>query len=190
MILIVGLGNPGNKYKNTRHNSGFKVVDNISSRYCMEVLPDKKMCAYLGRGEIEGRTVLLAKPQSFMNDSGIVVSSLVRYFRISAQSGLVVVCDDIDLPPGCVRIRKKGSSGGHKGLESIIKELGNSNFIRVRIGVGRPLKKRNVIGYVLSEFNKNELEVIKNSIARAGEAIKTVISEGVEKAMSIYNREE
>lgn len=190
MNLIVGLGNSGNKYKNTKHNVGFQVIDAISVQHKIKILPDKKMCAYLGKGCVEGENVLLAKPSSFVNQSGEVVRSLVEYFNIPIQEKLIVVCDDMDLPLGKMRIRGKGSSGGHKGLESIIRELGDSNFIRIRMGIGRPPQKKDVVEYVLSEFKKNESKFILKSISRVAEAIAAIIKEGIEKTMNIYNREE
>ncbi|OIN97578.1 aminoacyl-tRNA hydrolase [Candidatus Desantisbacteria bacterium CG1_02_38_46] len=189
MILIVGLGNPGNKYKNTKHNLGFKIIDAISSRYKIKILPNKKFCAYLGRGYMEGEEVLLVKPGLFVNQSGTVVRSLVEYFNIPVQSGLIVICDDMNLSVGRMRIREKGVSGGHKGLESIIKKLGETNFIRIRIGIGRPTQKEDVTEYVLSGFEKSEKEFIISSISKAVLAIAAIINEGIKKAMNIYNRE-
>ena len=189
MKLIVGLGNPGSKYENTRHNLGARVIDAISSQLNIEILFNKKMCAYMGRGYIDSEDILLIKPQFFVNQSGVVIRSLVKHFNVPVYSGLIVLCDDMDLPVGKIRIRKKGSSGGHKGLESIIKELGESNFVRIRMGIGRPLRKKNIVEYVLSSFKKSESGLVRDSIARAIEAITTIVKEGVEKAMNIYNKE-
>jgi peptidyl-tRNA hydrolase, PTH1 family len=188
VILIAGLGNPGKEYENTKHNLGFRVIDDLCSQFNIGISPDKKLNVYSGRGKIENHFVLLVKPQSFMNNSGTAVSSLARYFKISAEK-LIVICDDIDLPLGSIRIREKGSSGGHKGLESIIRELGYSNFCRIRIGIDRPSRKEDVVDYVLSGFNKSETELVKKSISKACSAIPTIICEGIKKAMSIYNRE-
>jgi len=189
VILIAGLGNPGSEYENTRHNLGFNVIDTIASRYRIKLRFNKKMYAHLGKGCIDSEDILLVKPASFVNQSGEIVVSLVKYFQVPVRSGLIVICDDINLPFGKIRIREKGSSGGHKGLESIIKELGDSNFIRIRIGVGRPATKEDVAEYVLSEFKQNELKIIREAISKAGEAITVVINEGVKKSMSIYNGE-
>jgi PTH1 family peptidyl-tRNA hydrolase len=189
VILIAGLGNPGNEYKNTKHNLGFRVIDEISSLNNIKISLNKKMCASLGSGCISYEDVIIAKPQCFMNQSGTVVRSLVDHFGIRVQPELIIVCDDMDLPVGRIRIRLKGTSGGHKGLESVIRELGDTNFIRIRIGIGKPPQKEDVVEYVLSGFKKNEAEYVVKSISNAAEAVAAVITEGVEKAMSVYNRE-
>lgn len=187
MILIAGLGNPGSEYEKTRHNLGFMTVDTIASYYKIKILFNKKMCAYLGKGFISSEDVLLAKPSSFVNQSGIVIKSLIKYYNIDARSELIVICDDMDLPIGRIRIRERGGSGGHKGLDSIIKQLDSSDFIRIRLGIGKPPKK-DVVEYVLSKFKKSETGLMQESISRACNAITTIINEGVTKAMSIYNR--
>ena len=134
--LVVGLGNPGRQYEATRHNVGFMAVEAVADKYSMQFKGSKQR-ADVARGTIDGRIVLLAEPLTYMNESGLAVSALVQYYRVDA-SRLLVVCDDIDLPFGTLRMRAQGSSGGQRGLQSIIQQLGSDRFARLRIGVGRP----------------------------------------------------
>ncbi len=183
MWLIAGLGNPGRKYSKTRHNIGFMVLDEVAHRYNIE-FTDKKEYR-IGKGFIEDKQILLVAPLLYMNLSGIAINNVLKKYTIQTQN-LIVVYDDLDMETGKIRIRKTGSSGGHKGVESIISNLGSKDFIRVKIGIGRepgvPAEK-----YVLSKFNKDEITIIKDSINTVVDAIVTIINEGVDKAMNFYN---
>lgn len=193
MKLIVGLGNPEGRYAKNRHNIGFICLNHFARHYSIR-WNKKQANARTGTGEIMGNTVLLAKPQTFMNCSGQPVSRLVNKFRIDLND-LIVIHDDLDLPPGKIRIRQGGSSGGHKGINSIINELGSRDFIRVRFGIGRPFPKGSsfrtnddeIIDFVLSNFTSDEQLSIKPSIIKVSDAITCLLNEGLEAAMNGYN---
>ena len=188
MKLIVGLGNPGVAYSRNRHNIGFACLRHFARNYDIR-LDRKQSHARTGSGEIEGETVFLARPQTFMNLSGKSVSRLVNRFKVDFDD-LIVIHDDLDLPLGRIRIRQGGSSGGHKGIESVIGELGSQGFIRIRIGIGRPsenVSEDEIIGFVLSDFTPEEEKVVKKAIAGVSDAILCLIAEGLETAMSKYN---
>jgi len=193
MKLIVGLGNPGRSYANNRHNVGFVCLNHFARRQGIRF--DKKQCkARIGSGEVAGSEVLLAKPQTYMNRSGQSVRLLVDKFNISPDN-LLVIHDDLDLPLGRIRIRQGGSAGGHKGAGSIIAELGSQNFIRIRVGIGRPVKNEGftefsedeIINYVLSDFTPDEKQAITQVIPRVSEAILYLLTEGLVAAMNKYN---
>lgn len=186
MFIIVGLGNPGRRYENTRHNIGFKVIDLLSIKHNIP-LENKDIYA-IGEGDIAEKNVILLKPLTFMNKSGFAIKSLAQRLKISDLTNkLIVVHDDLDIDVGNLKIKKGGSSGGHKGVESIINELGLKDFIRVKIGIGRPVNIA-VDEYVLSNFKISEKKTISNVIIKATEAIASIMTDGLEKAMSIYNR--
>jgi PTH1 family peptidyl-tRNA hydrolase len=182
MKLIVGLGNPGKKYENTRHNVGFKVIEILSERLNIKV--NKKECfSLIGKNE----EVILAKPQTFMNSSGEAVSCLCKKFNVKSAD-LVLIYDDIDLPLGKIRIRSKGSSGGHKGVESVLNNLNTEDFIRVRIGILNKIKPKDVVNFVLSEFDEEEKKVVYDSILKAVEAIIFLKdSNNIELTMNKFN---
>ncbi|KUK81331.1 MAG: Peptidyl-tRNA hydrolase [Pelotomaculum thermopropionicum] len=186
MKLIVGLGNPGCKYAATRHNVGFMALDRLAADAGVEI--KKKMFKSLaGRGMIGRENVILAKPQTFMNLSGEAVGLLLGWFKLN-PADLIVVYDDLDLPPGNMRVRSGGGSGGHKGMQSIIKVLGTQNFPRIRIGIGRPP----VIGfetadYVLSRFSPGEVKKFEEVLEMAAKAVRCIVLDGVERAMNLYN---
>ena len=193
MKLIVGLGNPGRGYANNRHNIGFVCLNHFARTQGIRF--DKKQCkARIGLGEVAGSEVLLAKPQTYMNRSGQSVRLLVDKFNISPDN-LLVIHDDLDLPLGKIRIRQGGSAGGHKGAGSIITELGSQNFIRIRVGIGRPDKNEgftefsddDIIAYVLSDFTPDEKQAISQVIPRVSEAILCLLTEGLVAAMNRYN---
>lgn len=186
---MVGLGNPGLKYEFTRHNIGFRTVDNLARDIETEFKKVKSYYSLISRGMINTHKVMLIKPQTFMNLSGRAVSKIVSYYKISFQD-LLIVYDDLNLELGQVRIRKKGSAGGHKGIESIIQYLGSEKIPRLRIGIGNPLVNLNFdcVSYVLSNFNGDEKDKIKKVIQLSTKAIKIVIEDGFEKAMRKYNR--
>ncbi len=186
MNLIVGLGNPGERYRFTRHNIGFQVLEFLAVEWSIPINREK-MGACWGRGSFENNDVILLKPNTFMNLSGEVVSRFVRYFRINIED-MMVVYDDIDLEFGTTRIREGGGSGGHKGVQSIIEKLGDNKFIRIRMGVDRPEKTYDVSNYVLGVFDQHQRGAVKSYINQAAEAIKTVVSEGMVVAMNRFNR--
>ncbi len=186
---MVGLGNPGLKYEFNRHNIGFRIVDSLARNIEIEFKKVKSYYSLISRGMINNHKVMLVKPQTFMNLSGRAVSKVVSYYKIPLQ-GLLIVYDDLNLELGQVRIRKKGSAGGHKGIESIMQYLNSEEIPRLRIGIGNPSVNFNFncMSYVLSNYNNNEKEKIEEVIQLSTEAIKTVIEDGFEKAMRKYNR--
>ena len=183
MFLIVGLGNPGSQYEDTRHNIGFKVVDNIAKEYNIEINRQKfkGMC---GEGFINGEKVILLKPTTYMNLSGESIREVVDFYKISNEDVLVIY-DDISLDVGRLRIREKGSAGGHNGIKSIIAHLGTDIFPRIKVGVGQP--NVDLVNYVLGKFTKEEMEVLSESIDASTKAAKEIISSDVKTAMNIYN---
>lgn len=185
MWLIVGLGNPGMKYRRTRHNIGFRLVDYLAKELRMSVRL-KQCSALVGYGRLHGEDIVLAKPQTFMNLSGASVKCLVKRYSV-VPSQVLVVYDDMDLDVGKMRIRAKGSHGGHKGMKSIMEELGTSELPRLRIGIGRSDFQTLVVDYVLGTFSREEESDIAQTLARAIEAIQTIIGEGLESAMNKYN---
>lgn len=183
MWLIVGLGNPGPGYSKTRHNIGFLVIDRIADEYRLEL--KQKENYIIGKGSIEGNKVVLIEPLTFMNRSGLAVRDVIKRNGIET-SELIVIHDDIDMDTGKLKIRKDGSSGGHKGVESIIQDLGTRDFIRVKIGVGRG-EGVPVEDYVLGKFKKAELPLVNEAVSRAAEAVTSILKTGVEKAMNEFN---
>ncbi len=186
---MVGLGNPGSKYEFTRHNIGFRIVDSLARDMGTEFKKVKSYYSLISRGTINNHKVMLVKPQTFMNLSGRAVSRVVSYYKISLQD-LLIVYDDLNLESGQVRIRKKGSAGGHKGIESIMQYLNSEDIPRLRIGISNPSVNFNFdcVSYVLSNFNNDEKDKIEEVIQLSTEAIKTIIEDGFEKAMRKYNR--
>ncbi|MBM4433187.1 MAG: aminoacyl-tRNA hydrolase [Chloroflexi bacterium] len=190
MKLIVGLGNPGLRYADNRHNIGFICLNRFAKMQGIR-FDSKQGQARTGTGEINGKKIVLAKPQTFMNASGESVSRLVQKFKIEPVD-LMVIHDDLDLPLGKIRIRRGGSSAGHKGIESIINELGSQGFIRVRIGIGRPntaceTDEADIIDYVLDDFGPDEKKIVIEVIPRVSEAILCLLNEGLTAAMNKYN---
>lgn len=187
MKLIAGLGNPGREYAATRHNVGFMVIDRLARE--LGVVVEKKMFkALVGQGQLSEEKIVLAKPQTYMNLSGEAVGALLNWYKLTAAD-LVVIYDDLDLPPGRLRIRPGGGSGGHKGMQSIIQVLGTENFPRVRIGIGRPADPDfETADFVLSRFSPDEAEVIEKALDLAVEAVRSIVQDGVERAMNLYNR--
>lgn len=196
MWFIVGLGNPGRTYSKTRHNLGFMVLDALSYKFSIPINKKSKNYTY-GRGNIHGKDVILVKPLTFMNLSGLAVKSLLKKFinnGVPKKSQdfwglkMIVVHDDIDLNTGILRIKKNGSSGGHKGVESIIENTGTKDFVRLRLGIGRSLQIP-AEDYVLSNFNSQEEPLIKKCIERAAEAITVIIDKGISYAQNMFHRE-
>lgn len=187
MFIIVGLGNPGREYNNTRHNIGFDVIDSLAEEEGIDVL-EKKHKAVIGKGMIGGQKCILAKPRTFMNLSGESVRELIDYYKVEEQTGLIVVSDDISLDVGQIRIRKKGSAGGHNGLKNIIAHLGHDTFIRVRMGVGEKPKGYDLADYVLGHFTKEERKEMDEAAKRAAGAIRMIIMQDADAAMNQYNQ--
>ena len=193
MKLIVGLGNPGRVYANNRHNVGFICLRHFAKTHSIR-LDKKQGRARIGIGEVADSKVVLARPQTYMNQSGQSVSRLIKKFNINPND-LLVIHDDLDLPLGKIRIRQGGSSGGHKGINSITADLDSQDFVRIRIGIGRPTevegnaqtREADIIDYVLSDFTAEEKQVITRVIPRVSEAVSCLLTEGVEVAMSKYN---
>ncbi|MDO5707799.1 MAG: aminoacyl-tRNA hydrolase [Andreesenia angusta] len=185
MYIIVGLGNPGNKYKGTKHNIGFEVIDRLSSEYNISLNKIKFKSIY-GEINIDGEKVILMKPQTFMNNSGEAVREIQSYFKIPIEN-IIVIQDDIDLDIGKLRLRRKGSAGSHNGLKSIIYLLKDDRFPRVKIGVGRQREGQNLADYVLSGFRKEDIETVEIAIERAADAVVSIVADGIDKAMNKFN---
>lgn len=186
MKLIVGLGNPGKRYERTRHNAGFLVVDRLAQRHSVRI--EKRLNEVLvGEWRDDGARVILAKPQTFMNRSGSAVMNLLHECQ-GAPDDLLVVYDDLDLPFGRIRIRAKGSAAGHRGMLSILEHLGDAPFSRVRVGIGRPPMGVDPADYVLSPFDGEEAVEFDKVIGRAADAVDCFVSEGLQRAMELYNR--
>jgi PTH1 family peptidyl-tRNA hydrolase len=183
MWVIAGLGNPGRKYSRTRHNIGFMAVEEIAQRNGIEFTDRKEY--RIGRGSIEGHNVVLIEPLLYMNRSGPVVNAILRKFTVQFDN-LIVIHDDLDMETGKLRIRKTGSSGGHKGVESIIQNIGAKDFIRVKIGIGREPGTL-AEDYVLSKFTRQEISAIKETIEKTTDAVYAIIADGVDKAINAFN---
>lgn len=186
MMIIVGLGNPGREYAGTRHNMGFEVIDKLAAAEHIDLL-EKKHRAIIGKGTAAEQKCILAKPQTYMNLSGECVRELLNFYKADGTRELIVISDDVSLEPGQLRIRKKGSAGGHNGLKNIIAHLGHDQFIRVRIGVGEKPGNRDLADYVLSRFLPKEREAVEESQDRAVEAIRMILEQGADAAMNRYN---
>lgn len=187
MFIIAGLGNPTLRYEGTRHNVGFDVIDLLADKYNIAV-DTRKSRAFIGKGIIEGQKVILAKPQTYMNLSGESVRSLTDYYKIDEETELIVLYDDVSLDVGQLRIRKKGSAGGHNGLKNIILHLDTDVFMRVKIGVGEKPKKYDLADYVLGHFSKAERELMEEGYEKCVKAIGMMINGEVDLAMNEYNR--
>ncbi len=185
MYMIVGLGNPGSKYAATRHNIGFDLITYLSDHYDIR-LRDKEGFAITGKGRIEGQAVLLVQPQTYMNESGRSVRALKDYYKLSDED-IFIVCDDINLEVGQVRVRPKGSAGGHNGLKSIIAHLGTETFSRIRIGVGAKPEYGDLVHHVLGRFAKEEEAILRDVLELAEKAVILGITDGVDKAMNEVN---
>ncbi len=184
--MIVGLGNPGRRFEGTRHNAGFIAVDELARRHGLR-FSGKQANAEIARGSISGSGVILAKPVTYMNNSGMAVGMLARFYKVPHERVLVIY-DDIALPLGKIRIRGKGSAGGHNGITSVIQHLGTQDFPRLRIGVDRPVvADYTQIDWVLGRFSKEERIVMEEALSRAAEAIEAVLHDGIERAMNTYN---
>lgn len=186
MYIIAGLGNPTKDYEHTRHNAGFDTIDMIAEKYHIG-MGEKKHKAIIGKGHIEGNKVILVKPQTYMNLSGESIREVVDYYKIDEESELIVIYDDISLEPGKLRIRKKGSAGGHNGIKNIIAQLGTQNFCRVKVGVGEKPKGWDLADYVLGHYGKEESVIMQEAFQKATEAVVAILNDGVDAAMNKYN---
>ena len=187
MFVIVGLGNPSREYKGTRHNAGFEVIDRISEKYNISV-NIKKHRALMGKGMIHGKKVILAKPQTFMNLSGESVRSLVNFYQVDVATELLVIYDDVSLGTGQLRIRAKGSAGGHNGIKNIISQIGGQFFPRIKVGVGEKPPKMDLADYVLGHFSKAEQQLMEEGYEMAVCAAETIMEGRIQTAMNNYNR--
>lgn len=186
MYLIAGLGNPGREYENTRHNAGFASIDRLAEKNHIS-MDMKKFQALCGTGYIGGQKVLLLKPQTYMNLSGESLRAACDFFKIDPEQELIVIYDDISLAPGQLRIRTKGSAGGHNGIKSIIAHLGTQVFLRVKVGIGEKPQGWELADYVLGHFSKGEQMVMQESFDRAADAAAALLTEEVQQAMNEYN---
>ena len=186
MYIIVGLGNPGMDYRNTRHNVGFKVIEAMADKYDIRTDYEKHK-AVCGKGIADGNKVILAMPQTYMNLSGESVRQLVDFYKIDIESELIVVYDDIYLEPGQIRIRKSGSAGGHNGMKNIIQHLGTDKFIRVRVGVGEKPKEYDLADYVLGHFSEEDAKKMADAYVRASDSVVTIMNDGIDAAMNRFN---
>ena len=187
MFLIVGLGNPGKQYENTRHNVGFDAIDVLVDEYRIPS-SGKQHKAMYGKGVIEGQKVILAKPLTYMNLSGEAVRAMVDYYKIDPETELLVIFDDISLAPGNIRIRKKGSAGGHNGIKSIITHLGTQNFQRIKVGVGEKPKNWDLADYVLGAFSKDDRKLVDEALERTAKAAALIVQGEIDEAMNLYNK--
>lgn len=187
MYIIAGLGNPGKEYVNTRHNVGFDVIDALADKYNISVL-ELRSKALIGKGIIQGQKVILVKPLTYMNLSGESIRPIVDYYKSDAEEELIVISDDISLPPGGLRVRKKGSAGGHNGLKNIIRQLGTENFKRIRMGVGEKPKAYDLADWVLGHFSPEDRKAVDEAAAKAVHAVELILTQGVDTAMNEFNR--
>ena len=185
MYIIAGLGNPGKEYAGSRHNVGFMTLDELADRYNIDVR-EKAHKALIGKGMIEGNKVILVKPQTYMNLSGESIRSVMDYYK-TEPSEFIVIYDDISLEPGQIRIRKKGSAGGHNGIKNIIAHLGTQEFPRIKVGVGNKPPRMDLADYVLGRFPKEERGLMEDAFKEAAEAVEVLVKEGAGIAMNRFN---
>ena len=185
--LVVGLGNPGKEYKLTRHNIGFMVVEEISRQYHLRFSSSSKWNGLWAQGEVDDRRLVLLMPMTFMNNSGTVVKKMVNQNDVDLEH-LLVVTDDVNLPFGQMRIRPRGQAGGHNGLTSVIEHLGTSDVARLRVGVGAPAEKNDMVNFVLSEFNNQEKKQLESCVQRAADCCVLWWREGIAQAMNQFNQ--
>jgi len=185
--LIVGLGNPGAEYAQTRHNAGFTLVERLAARWKADWKNERRFGVRIARSNLDGRRVLLCQPQTFMNLSGEAVGALKNFYQLQPQSELLVAMDDADLPLGEIRLRAGGGSGGHHGLESIEQHLGTNDFARLRLGIGRADGAREITDHVLGRFDAGEAALLEKVLGRAADQVECWLVAGIEKAMNQFN---
>lgn len=187
MYLIAGLGNPARQYEHTRHNIGFDAITYLADRYHI-VMNTKKFQGICGSGVIEGQKVLLLKPQTYMNLSGNSVGEAANFYKLDPATEVIVIYDDIALDPGFIRVRKKGSAGGHNGIKDIIAHLGTQEFQRIRIGVGEKPKDYDLADYVLGRFTAEDRKKVEEAMEQAADAVSLMVQERTDEAMNLYNK--
>ena len=185
MYIIVGLGNPENEYSNTRHNMGFDTINKIAKQYNIEISKTNFKGKY-GTGTIENEKVILLKPQTYMNLSGESVKEILKFYKLSTDN-LIIIYDDIDIEAGIIKLRKTGGPGTHNGMKSVINEIQTEKFPRVRIGIGRPEYKGDLINYVIGKIPEQEIQVLDKSTTLAKDAVIEIIKNGIDKAMNKFN---
>ena len=185
MYLIVGLGNPEEEYSNTRHNMGFNTINKLAKQYNIEINKSKFKSLY-GNGIIEKEKVILLKPQTFMNLSGIAIKEVMDFYKINKEE-LIIIYDDIDIEPGIIKIRKKGGPGTHNGMKSVVNEIKTQDFTRVRVGIGMPSNKSDLINYVIGKISKDDIEKLEDGTTKAKDALIEIIKNGVDTAMNKFN---
>lgn len=189
MYLIAGLGNPTKQYEHTRHNIGFDTITYLADHYHIS-MNTKKFQGICGSGYIEGQKVLLLMPQTYMNLSGQSVSEAAAFYKLDPAAEVIVIYDDIALEPGNIRVRKKGSAGGHNGIKNIIAHLGTQEFHRIRIGVGEKPKEYDLADYVLGRFSAEDRKLVEEAFANAADAVRLMVQGKTDEAMNLYNRKE
>ena len=185
MYIIVGLGNPEPEYSNTRHNMGFDTINKIAKKHNIEFSKTNFKGIY-GTGIIEGEKVILLKPQTYMNLSGESVKEIIDFYKLNTDN-LIIIYDDIDIEPGIIKLRKTGGPGTHNGMKSVIKEIGTEKFPRVRIGIGKPEHKGDLINYVIGKISEEDKKILEKSTDLAKEAVIEIVKSGVDKAMNLFN---
>lgn len=187
MFVIAGLGNPGAKYEKTRHNVGFDVIDLLAEKYQIDV-KERKYKALVGKGRIHNQPVVLVKPQTFMNLSGESVGEILHFYKLDPEQELLVISDDVTLEPGMIRVRRKGSAGGHNGLKNIIAHCGTDAFMRVKVGVGKLPPQGDMVAHVLGHFSQTDRKQVEESYQQALSAIEYMIDGEIDQAMNLFNR--
>ena len=185
MYLIIGLGNPENEYANTRHNMGFDTINKLANKNNIEVNKNKFKGLY-GTGIIQGQKVILLKPQTYMNLSGESIKEIVEFYHIKPEE-IIIIYDDIDTEKGNIRIRKKGGPGSHNGMKSVVENLNTTDFGRIRVGIGQPESKRDMINYVIGKVPEEEQKILQEGVNKATEAIEEILKNGIDIAMNKFN---
>lgn len=185
MYLIIGLGNPENEYARTRHNMGFDTINKISEKYNIKVNKTKFNSLY-GTGEIEGNKVILLKPQTYMNLSGEAARDFMNFYKLSPEN-IIVIYDDLDINPGIIKIRKKGGPGTHNGMKSVVSEIKTEEFSRIRIGIGNPEYKNDLLNFILTRIPDEEYKILCDAQENATKAVVEIIKNGIDTAMNKYN---
>ena len=186
MYVIVGLGNPGAKYDKTRHNVGFDVIDLLAEKYHISVT-EKKHKALIGKGCVANQSVVLVKPQTFMNLSGESVGDVIHFYKLDPEDKLIVISDDVTLDPGTIRIRRKGSAGGHNGLKNIIAHVHTDGFKRIKIGVGKMPPEGDMVAHVLGRLPVDERKLLERAYENAVGAVECMVCDDIDRAMNLYN---
>lgn len=185
MYLIIGLGNPEEEYARTRHNMGFDTINKISEKYNIKVNKSKFNALY-GTGDIEGDKVILLKPQTYMNLSGTAIRDFMNFYKLSPEN-IIVIFDDLDIEPGIIKIRKKGGPGTHNGMKSVVNEIKSEDFCRIRIGIGNPEYKNDLLNYILTRIPDDEYKILEKATDNATSAIAEILKNGIDSAMNKYN---